>query len=90
MDKLYVVLSTVFVHILFLLVEAGVLISLYSAARGDRSCLIITALCVLARQCLKGLWYFTQKEFNELKEGRDAENGTRSDKLSVRKVTGSK
>jgi len=67
MDKLYVVLSTVFVHILFTLTVSGTLISLYFAARGDISLLIITGLCVLAHQCVKGLWYFTKIEWKEMR-----------------------
>lgn len=70
MDKLYVVLSTIFIHILFLLVEGGLLISLYCAAVDhDRSLLIITGLFLLARQCLKGLWHFQRLEW--LKTGTD-------------------
>ena len=75
MDKLYVVLSTIFIHILFLLVEGGLIISVYCAAVDhDRSLLILTGLFVLARQCLKGMWHFQRLEWlkNEsLKTGTD-------------------
>lgn len=69
MDKLYVVLTTIFTHILFLIVKIGIIGSLYVACRdSDPSCLIITALCVLAEQCVKGIWYFTKIEWKEMRQ----------------------
>ena len=88
MNKLYVILSTVFVHILFTITVSGILMSLYFAARGDISMLIIMGLCVLAHQCVKGLWYFTKLEWKEMRiRVREAE---RNDQFTVRKVTRSR
>lgn len=85
MDKLYVVLSTVFIHILFLLVVSAFIISLYFACRGDISLLIITGLCVLAYQCLKGIWHFQKIEWKEME--RDVREAKRHDESRVCKVS---
>ena len=85
MDKLYVVLSTVFIHILFAIVVGAFVVSLYFGCRGDRSLLIITGLTVLAYQCLKGLWYFTKIEWKEMQ--KDDCKDQRNDKSRVCKVS---
>lgn len=85
MNKLYVVLSTIFVHILFTMTVCGTLMSIYFAARGDKSMLIIAGLCVLANQCVKGLWYFTKLEWKEMQ--RYANEAKRNDESRVRKIS---
>ena len=85
MDKLYVVLSTVFIHILFALVVSAFIISLYFACLGDRSLLIITGLCVLGYQCLKGMWHFQKIEWKEME--RDVREAKRCDQSRVCKVS---
>lgn len=69
MNCLYVVLTTIFCHILFALSTAAIMLSLYFAAvDNDKSLLIITGLSLLGYQCIKGLWYFTKKEWADLRK----------------------
>ena len=71
MEKLYVVLTTIFIHILFTLSVIAIVASLYlSAVDNDKSLLIIAGLSLLGYQCIKGLWYFTKKEWADLRKGK--------------------
>ena len=71
MDKLYVILTTIFIHILFLLTTGGIMVALYVAAVDrDRACLLIAGLILLAKQCVHGLWYFQKQEFRDLRRAK--------------------
>lgn len=70
MDKLYHTLSFIFIHVLFLIVEIGLVVSIYvAAADKDRSVLFISGLLIGARSCLKAMWEAAKIDYTIDQEG---------------------